>query len=32
MNRHDRVATLVKIRDDQLHPAFRDRLLAAFRH
>jgi anti-sigma factor RsiW len=26
------VATLGKIRDDQLDPAFRDRLLTAFRH
>ncbi|HSS23271.1 MAG TPA: zf-HC2 domain-containing protein [Mycobacterium sp.] len=26
------MATLGKIRDDQLDPAFRDRLLTAFRH
>jgi anti-sigma factor RsiW len=26
------LATLGKIRDDQLDPAFRDRLLTAFRH
>ena len=26
------IATLGKIRDDQLDPAFRDRLLTAFRH